>query len=50
MPRFTRKSSKKAGSSPGTLVHVGEKKTDTIHLSMLHYDADAISERSLEPG
>jgi magnesium transporter len=47
MPRFTRKSSKKAGSSPGTLVHVGEKKTDTVHLSMLHYDADAISERPL---
>ncbi len=47
MSRFTRKSSKKAGSSPGTLVHVGEKKTDDIHLSMLHYSADALMERSL---
>ena len=47
MPRFTRKSSKKAGSSPGTLVHVGEKRTDDIHFSLLHYDADALTERPL---
>ena len=48
MPRLTRKSSKAAGSSPGTLVHVGEKKTETIHLTMLHYDADILLERSLD--
>ncbi len=48
MSRFTRKSSKKAGSSPGTLVHVGEKKTDDIRLSMLHYDAETLLERSLD--
>jgi magnesium transporter len=48
MSRFTRKSSKKAGSSPGTLVHVGEKKTDDIRLSMLHYDAKTLLERSLD--
>ncbi|MDX2451485.1 CorA family divalent cation transporter [Desulfosarcina sp.] len=47
MSRFTRKSSKKAGSSPGTLVHVGEKKTDDIRLAMLHYDADTLMERPL---
>ena len=48
MPRFTTKSSKKAGSSPGTLVHVGEKKSDDIHLSLLHYDADSLVERPLD--
>ena len=48
MSRFTRKSSKKAGSSPGTLIHVGEKKTDVIRFSMLHYDADTLLERSLD--
>ena len=48
MSRFTRKSSKKAGSSPGTLVHVGEKKTDDIHLAMLHYDAETLMERPLD--
>jgi magnesium transporter len=48
MPRFTGKSSKKAGSSPGTLVHVGKKRTDDIRLSLLHYDADALMERPLD--
>jgi magnesium transporter len=48
MPRFTGTSSKKAGSSPGTLVHVGEKRTDDIRLSLLHYDAYALMERPLD--
>jgi magnesium transporter len=48
MSRFIRKTSKKAGSSPGTLIHVGEKKTGAIHLSMLHYNAEALQERSLQ--
>lgn len=48
MSRFTRKSSKKAGSSPGTLVYVGEKKTDDTRLSMLHYDAESLLEKSLD--
>ncbi|MFO7712912.1 magnesium/cobalt transporter CorA [Desulfosarcina sp.] len=47
MSRFTRKSSKKAGSSPGTLVHVGERKTDDVHLALLHYDAETVIERPL---
>lgn len=48
MSRFIRKSTKKAGGSPGTLVHVGEKKTDPIHLSLLHYDAQSLTEKALE--
>ncbi|WP_319406803.1 magnesium/cobalt transporter CorA [uncultured Desulfosarcina sp.] len=48
MSRFTRKSSKKAGSSPGTLVHVGERKTDDVHLALLHYDAETVIEKPLE--
>jgi magnesium transporter len=48
MPRFIRKSLKSAGSPPGTLVHVGEKKTDETRLALLHYDADTLLERSLE--
>ncbi len=48
MPRFTTKSSKKAGSSPGTLVHVGEKKSDDIHLSLFRYDAYSLEERPLD--
>jgi magnesium transporter len=48
MPRFIRKSLKSAGSPPGTLVHVGEKKTDETRLALLHFDADTLLERSLE--
>lgn len=48
MARFIRKSLKKAGSSPGTLVHVGERKTDRPRLALLHYDADTLIERPLE--
>jgi len=47
MSRFNRKSSKKAGSSPGTLVHVGERKTDDVHLALLQYDAETIIEKPL---
>jgi magnesium transporter len=47
MPRLTRKSSKKAGSSPGTLVHVGDRKADDIRISMLHYDTAALMEKTL---
>jgi len=48
MSRFNRKTSKKAGSSPGTLIHVGERKTDDVHLALLHYDAETIIEKPLE--
>jgi magnesium transporter len=48
MPRFIKKSMQKAGSSPGTLVHVGERKTDETRLDLLHYDADTLLERPLE--
>ena len=48
MPRFLKKSLKKAGSSPGTLVHVGERKTDETRLALLHYDAETLMERPLE--
>jgi magnesium transporter len=33
-----KKSSKKAGLSPGTLIHVGERKVEDIKISILEYD------------
>lgn len=48
MPRFSRKSSKTAGSSPGTLVHVGEKRAHEVRLSVLHYDAETLLEKPLD--
>ena len=40
-----KKASDKAGASPGTLVHIGEQKSDQVRLSVIDYDADDIDER-----
>jgi len=47
MPRFIRKSLKQAGSSPGTLIHVGDKKTQEVRISVMHYDAETLTEKPL---
>jgi len=39
---------KKVGSAPGTLVHIGEKKADTVQLSVMHYHAGELIERPLD--
>jgi magnesium transporter len=38
MPRLAKQRSKKAGLPPGTLVHIGEKKTETARITILDYD------------
>ncbi|HSO20156.1 MAG TPA: magnesium/cobalt transporter CorA [Desulfosarcina sp.] len=48
MPRLTRRTLKKVGSAPGTLVHVGEQKTDAVHLSLMHYHPGELIEHALE--
>lgn len=35
------------GLSPGTVIHVGEKRMEQVGLSMIRYDADALEESSL---
>jgi len=48
MARFAlKKRSKKAGLPPGTLVHIGEKKTSAITVSVLDYDEQNCSEGTL---
>lgn len=47
MPRFVKKASKKAGLSPGTLVHIGEKKTEKIKISLMNYDQAHFTEMEL---
>ncbi|MEJ2156239.1 MAG: magnesium/cobalt transporter CorA [Desulfobacteraceae bacterium] len=42
MPRFIFKSRKLAGSPPGTLVHVGEAKTERVLVTMIQYTADNV--------
>ncbi len=44
MPRFIKKSSKKAGLPPGTLVHIGERKQDVVRITLMDYDSDRLDE------
>lgn len=43
--KLYKRSSKKAGLSPGTLVHIGEKKTEGVNISMIDYDESQIQEK-----
>jgi len=47
MPHFTKKSSKKAGLSPGSLVHIGDKKIETIKITLMNYDPEQVLEKQL---
>jgi magnesium transporter len=47
MPRFTKKSSKKTGLSPGSLVHIGDKKIETIKITLMNYDPANVLEKQL---
>ena len=48
MVRFIKKTSKKVGLSPGTLVHVGEKKTEYIRIQLIDYDEEHYEEKELD--
>ena len=43
--KLYKRSSKKAGLSPGTLVHIGEKKTEEVNISMMDYNETQIQEK-----
>jgi magnesium transporter len=45
---FLKKASKKAGLSPGTLIHVGEKKLEKVRIRIIDYDEEKIDEREVE--
>ena len=45
--RFIKKSSKKAGTSPGTLVHVGDERTEPVRLYLIDYDEGSLTERAI---
>jgi magnesium transporter len=42
-PHF--KQSRKAGSAPGTLIHIGERRIEKVRLTLVSYDSDSIDER-----
>ncbi len=45
VPRFIKRISKKAGLSPGTLVHVGKKKIEKARIRIIDYDESQLQER-----
>lgn len=44
---FTKKRSKKAGLSPGTLVHIGEKRTEKAAIQLIDYDETRFEEKEI---
>jgi magnesium transporter len=46
--RLTQRHSKKAGLPPGTLIHVGEKKTEKARISLIDYDEQQFQEKQAE--
>jgi magnesium transporter len=47
--KLAQKRSRKAGLPPGTLVHIGEKKTDAVRVTVFEYDEARCEERQI-PG
>jgi magnesium transporter len=43
--RVFKKSSKKAGLPPGTLVHIGEKRTEDVRITLMDYDEYHVEEK-----
>ena len=48
MSKLIRKSSKKAGLPPGTLVHIGEKLTEKTRITVVEYDGRGFEEKELK--
>ena len=44
MRMFIKRSAKKAGTAPGTLVFVGEKKAENVTFTIIDYDTDSLQE------
>jgi magnesium transporter len=47
MPQFIHKGRKKAGSPPGTLVHVGETRTDSVLITAINYTPEKAEESTI---
>jgi magnesium transporter len=45
MPRLIKKRSRKTGLPPGTLVHIGERKAETLKITIMDYDEAHFQER-----
>ena len=47
MPKSLRRKSKKAGLPPGTLIHVGEPKTERVKITVIDYDEANLQEKEI---
>lgn len=45
MPELMKKRSRKAGLPPGTLIHVGERKTEEVKITIMDYDDTQLQEK-----
>jgi magnesium transporter len=48
MKKLIKKRSKKAGFPPGTLVHIGEKKTEELKITIMNYDETHFQEKEIK--
>jgi len=48
MAKLVKKRSQKLGLPPGTLIHVGERKTEHIKITILDYDESHLEERTIK--
>jgi magnesium transporter len=48
MPRFIKKQLRKAGASPGTLIHIGDQKVDETRITLIDYDEESLQESVLD--
>ena len=47
MNGLTKKRSKKAGLPPGSLIHIGDKKSDVVKITIIDYDANGFQEKEV---
>ena len=48
MPKLFKNRSKKTGLSPGTLVHIGEKKVEKVKIYLIDYDENHFDEKEIK--
>lgn len=47
MPKFSKRRTRKVGLPPGTLVHVGDKKTEAVKITVIDYDESSIEQKDI---
>jgi len=48
MSELLKRRSKRIGLPPGTLIHVGEKKTERVRITVMNYDKDQFEEKQIK--